>query len=227
MARRPSSPSESPSEPSPRPRGADADLVDLPRPPRTSRRITLAVLAVTAVVSATLAWQLLPDARYALHGGAPEDVGRLAELGPSGPSEGGLFEAGRWVRGTGALTDRAVRYRRPLDGDSYRLAQIEGNDRIWVQLRVPEGMAEEHFIPPASYVGRLVPLAAAQLRYGELEDALRQVGGDPQRAWLLVDGEAPATTRWSLALVGMFVGFAIFCCFGFVRLVRPVRDPLP
>jgi hypothetical protein len=201
--------------------GTDPELRDLPRAPRTARVLTLGVLALTTVASLALAWALLPDARFALRGAAPENVGALASFRPGDEEQA---SSGLWVRGTGALTERAIRYRRPLDGDSYRLAPIEGNERIWVQVRIPEGMAEEHFVPPASFVGRLVPLEEANLRYGRLRGALRQLGADPERAWLLVDGEAPATTRWALALVGLFAGFAAFCSFGLVRLTRPVRD---
>lgn len=199
----------------------DPELRDLPRAPRTARVVTLGVLAMTTVASLALVAALLPDARFALHGSTPEDLGSLASYRPKDEAQ---TARGLWVRGTGALTERAVRYRRPLDGDSYRLASIEGNEQIWVQVRIPEGMAEEHFVPPASFVGRLVPLDEANLRYGRLQDALREIGANPARTWLLVDGEAPATTRWALALVGLFAGFAAFCSFGLVRLTRPVRD---
>lgn len=179
------------------------------------------MLAVTAASAFALMVALLPEARYAMAGGPPDDIGRLAEV----PLDG--EHANRWVRGSGAVTDRAVRYRRPLDGDSYRLARVEGNRELWVQMRIPEGMAEEHFVPPASFVGRLLPLESAGLRYEGLGEALGELDAAPDRAWLLVDGEAPATTRWSLALMALFAGFAGFCVYGLVRLTRPVRDPLP
>lgn len=198
----------------------EPDLRDLPRGPRTARRVTLAVLGVTALAATSLMVALLPEASYALTDGAPDDVGQLAQLDLT------RDDGNRWVRGTGAVTDRAVRYRRPLDGDGYRLAQVEGNEELWVQMRIPEGMREEHFVPPASFVGRLLPLDSAGLRYGRLDEALGTVGATPERAWLLVDGEAPATTRWSLALIALFAGFAGFCVYGLVRLTRPVRDPL-
>src|SRR5690606_39171503 len=197
----------------------EPDLRDLPRGPRTARRVTLAVLGVTALAATSLMVALLPEASYALTNGAPENVGQLAQLDLT------RDDGNRWVRGTGAVTDRAVRYRRPLDGDGYRLAQVEGNEELWVQMRIPEGMREEHFVPPASFVGRLLPLDSAGLRYGRLDSALGEVGADPDRARLLIDGEAPVTTRWRRAFLALFVGISVFVVFALVRLIRPVRDP--
>lgn len=198
------------------------DLQDLPRGPRTARVLTLLTLAVTALVSLALAWSLLPEATYSFSGTTPRDVGRLADYSPDEAAS-----ANQWIRGSGTVTDRAVRYRRPLDGDQYRLAQIEGNARLWVQMRIPEGMREEHFVPPASFVGRVIPLDEAGLRYGGLGEALAELGVSPERAWLLIDGEAPSSTRWALALVALFVGFAGFCLYGLIHLTRPIRDPAP
>lgn len=200
-----------------------SDLQDLPRGPRTARVLTLLALAVTALASIALAWALLPEATYSFTAASPRDVGRLADYSLREEAA----SANQWVRGSGTVTDRAVRYRRPLDGDGYRLAQIDGNAQLWVQMRIPEGMREEHFVPPASFVGRLIPLEEAGLRYGGLEEALAKVGASPERAWLLIDGEAPSSTRWALALVALFAGFAGFCLYGLVRLTRPIRDPSP
>jgi hypothetical protein len=194
----------------------DPELRELPRSPRTARLVTLSVLTVTAVASTLLALSLLPEARYALHAGAPRDVG---DLGAFLPTAG---DANVWVRGGAEVTSRAARYTRPLDGDSFRLAPVSGNEQLWVQMRIPEDTAEEHFLPPASFVGRLLPLETAGLRYANLEDAVRQAGGDPRGAWLLVDGEAPLSLRWALALLVMFGGFATFCCYGLFRLTRSV-----
>ncbi len=198
----------------------DPELRELPRSPRWTRVITLSVLALTASASTAMALSLVPEARFALHFGPPEDVGELRAFLPR-PEQ-----RNTWVRGAAEVSPRAARYARPLDGDSYRLAQVEDNPLLWVQMRIPEGLAAEHFLPPASFVGRLLPLETAGLRYSNLEQAVREVGGEPRGAWILVDGEAPLTTRWALGLVAMFASFALFCSYGLFRLTRSVSNPL-
>jgi hypothetical protein len=133
----------------------------------------------------------------------------------------------RWVRGDGLLSARrAVRYGRPLESGSYRLAQVAGNPRLWVQVRVPAEMEGPRFVPPTTFVGRLVPFGSGGIRYDGLESAITDTGQDEPgaEAWVLIDGEAPSTTHWSLALMALFIGFALFNVYGLVHLLRPVRD---
>jgi hypothetical protein len=40
----------------------------------------------------------------------------------------------------------------------------------------------------------------------------------------LLDGEAPATTRWTLGVGMLLVGFAVFNAVGLLRLLRPATD---
>jgi hypothetical protein len=198
----------------------DPELRDLPRAPSGARIVTLSVLTITAVASTWMALSLLPEARFALSLAPPQDVGELATFLPKAEQNN------TWIRGAADISPRAARYTRPLDGDSYRLAQVRENPLLWVQMRIPAGLSEEHFLPPASFVGRLLPMETAGLRYSNLQDAVRQAGGDPRGAWLLVDGEAPLTTRWALGLVAMFVSFALFCSYGLFRLTRSVGRTL-
>jgi hypothetical protein len=130
------------------------------------------------------------------------------------------------VRGEGALNENAVvRYSRPLESDSYRLSALSDNPKVWVELRVPSDTDEQHFVPPGSFVGRLVPMRGAGIRYRALRDAATAAGHQvPNDAWLLIDGESPTGTRWVLALEAMLVAFAAFNVVGIVRLARPVRD---
>jgi hypothetical protein len=203
------------------PPSAADDLAGLPPPRRPFRRTTLAVMALTALAALSIAFGLLGEVRYSLGFAGPRDVGELSriELGPALEN--------RWVRGEGELSTRdVVRYSRPLDRDAYRLARVVGQPRLWVELRVPRDADGERFVPPGSFVGRLVPLAGASLRYGGLPEAIEEArlpaltGGD----WLLVDGESPAGLRWSIGLVVLLVGFAVFNLLGIVHLARPVRD---
>jgi hypothetical protein len=162
---------------------------------------------------------MLPDVRYSLHGGSARDLGELSRLVP-GPDL-----ADTWVRAEGQLSvTEAIRYRRPLERDSYRLASVERNPRVWVQIRVPEGEEDPRFVPPNSFVGRFVPVSKLGLRQRGLADAVGAAGLAPLRgdAWLLVDGESPAALRWVLGLLALLLAFAAFNVVGLVRLLRPI-----
>ena len=204
------------------PAASDHDLEALPAPRRPWRRATLAALTLSAVGSLVLAFQLRGEAIFALENGPPIDVGELSQF------HGAARNANTWVHGNGSLrADGAVRYARPLEQDTYRLAQVEGNDKLWVQVSVPEDTSDPegtHFVPPTSFVGRLIPVARAGIRHGMVRAAVGDAwqGAVPDDAWLLVDGEAPHTTRWALGLCALFLGFATFNLIGLAKLTQKV-----
>lgn len=178
-------------------------------------------MGLTAVLSIWLAYGLRGEVAYALKAGSPVDLGELSGV----RLEDSLANA--WVRASASLSSREVlRYFRPLDSDPYRLARVDGVPRLWIELRVPSDADGERFIAPGSFVGRLVPVSAAGLRYDALPDAAAEARGTALGLgdWLLIDGESPATTRWALGLFAILVGFAAFNLVGLVRLARPVRD---
>jgi hypothetical protein len=161
------------------------------------------------------------EARYAFSGGPPADLGNLTHASP-GPEL-----SNSWVRGEALLgTEGAVRYGRPLESDTYRLAPVAGNKNIWVQIRIPAGMEGPHFVPPTSFVGRLVPATSAGLRHQGLVSSVSEASNEqiPEGAWLLIDGEAPPTTRWVLGVIVLFISFAAFSLYGLGRLLKPVED---
>jgi hypothetical protein len=181
------------------------------------RRLTLVTLAMTVVAACWMAAALLPSAIYALRGDEPTEVdaGRLTnELG------------NRWVHLRGAVETEGIEYRRPLDPDTFRLARMEAPPNLWVEVRIPSDLDPAHYVPPSSFVGRLVKLENAGLRHAAVAPTVARVTGItvPKDAWLLVDGEAPAGTRWVLGVVAMLVGFAAFGLWGLVHLSRPVRS---
>ena len=200
----------------------DLDLEALPAPRRPWRRATLAALALSAFGSLALAFELRGEAVFALEGGAPVDLGELSQF------RAASAHANTWVHGTGALrADGAVRYARPLEDDTYRLAQVEGNDKLWVQVSVPDDPTDpegSHFVAPTSFVGRLIPVSRAGIRHGMVRAAVSDAwqGKVTDDAWLLVDGEAPKTTRWALGLCGLFLGFATFSLIGLAKLTQKV-----
>jgi hypothetical protein len=205
---------------SPSASSTDIDLAALPPPRRPFRRLTFVVMAITTLFALRLALGLRGELVYTLRGGGPNDLGDLGQRAPSS------FSPNAWVRGEGALNENAVvRYSRPLESDSYRLSALSDNPKVWVELRVPSDTDEQHFVPPGSFVGRLVPMRGAGIRYRALRDAATAAGHQvPNDAWLLIDGESPTGTRWVLALEAMLVAFAAFNVVGIVRLARPVRD---
>jgi len=195
------------------------ELAELPPPRRPFRRATLITLGTGAVASLLFAAAMAPDVRYSLDTSAARDIGELARLVP------GQELADTWVRAEGQLSvTEAIRYRRPLERDSYRLASVEHNPRVWVQIRVPEGEEDPRFVPPDSFVGRLVPVSSLGLRQRGLAEAVGGAGLPPLRgdAWLLVDGESPAALRWVLGLLALLLAFAAFNVVGLVRLLRPI-----
>lgn len=209
------------------PRGAappDAELDALPAPRHPWRRLTLLTMGVTLIASLLLLLSLRGELTFSLGAQTPRVVGELSSFTPSSVG------ANSWVRGEGALEARdAIAYRRPLESDSYRLARVSGTDTLWVQVRVPRDDHDpdhRRFVPPTSFVGRLVPASQGGLRLSDLSSAIAEAGRPalPAGAWLLIDGEAPATTRWTLGLSMLLLGFAAFNLFGLLRLLRPVRD---
>lgn len=198
----------------------DPDLEALPEPRRPGRRLTLVTMSVTLVLSLVMAFALRGQAAYALASGSPDDVGYLTDVQLS-PAL-----ANHYVRGEALLaSDSAVRYSRPLENDSYRLAHVAGNERIWVEVRVPDGLEGPHFVPPSSFVGRLVPIEQSGLSHNDLDRAVTASGGTmPKDAWLLMDGHAPQGSRWAIGLILLFIAFAGFNAFGLYRLWRPAKD---
>jgi hypothetical protein len=199
----------------------DPELIALPPPRRPGRRLALTCLGLTALVSTLLAVGLSSEVRFALRAGPPLNLGELSGVSPSQDLQNS------WVLGQAELGTRgAVEYTRPLDQDGYRLAPVAGNPRLWVQVRVPKELDGPRFVPPTTFVGRMLPLHAAGLRYSALAETLHEVGNvSPDRhAFVLIDGEAPATTRWAVGLLALFTGFAAFGIYGLARLLRPLSN---
>ncbi len=200
----------------------DRDLTNLPEPRRPWRRATFIAMAAAALCAVTLAVNLVPEVVFALGDATPVELGELA------PAKLERQHHNRWVHAAGSLSvDRAIRYQRPLEGDSYRLAEVEGNPKVWVQVRVPAGEEGPHFVPPGSFVGRLLSARELSVRQQGLPEAMAQagLGSMTDDDWILIDGEAPRTMRWVIGLVLLLLAFAVFNMVGILRLARPIRSP--
>ena len=198
----------------------DPELASLPEPPRTERRATLLLLATTALASVAMVTMLSRDAAYAFASSHVTDLGelRVAPAGALVPNE--------YARGAGMLgAAGSIRFERSFESDSFRVAPVAGRSDVWVELRVPSGVDSERYVPPTSFAGRLVRFDAAGPKHRGLASAVSELTGQPvpKEAWLLVDGEAPQTARWAVALAAMFAVFAAWNALAIARIVRKVR----
>lgn len=204
--------------------GPDAELEALPAPRHPWRRLTLVCMSVTLLAALALLVSLRGELWFSFLTQGPHALGELSALAPASVG------SSSWVQGEGELeVQGAIAYRRPLEADSYRLARVRGTDKLWVQVRVPwdeDDPEHRRFVAPTSFVGRLVPAAHGGLRLSNLSTAIAEAGRPalPGDAWLLIDGEAPSSTRWTLGVAVLLLGFAGFNLFGLLRLLRPVTD---
>jgi hypothetical protein len=196
----------------------DPELVALPRPPRQERTLSVLLMALTGLLAVFMTAALAGDVKYALAGNVPEVVGPLSALAPE-PAM-----SNRFVRADGTLrTDGALRYRRPLESDSFQLVPVSGNDRVWVELRVPPVPESAASAPPVTFVGRLLPIKSIAFGFGGLRRSMETGGSIAADAWVLVDGATPVGSHWTVALAAMLALFAAYNLVMIARILRPAR----
>lgn len=203
--------------------GPDPELERLPAPRHPWRRTTIVALFACFLASLWLLVGLRSELFYSFQAGSPKEVGPLAKLSPSRRLSNG------WVQAEGILDDHGgIGYGRPFEPGSFRLVPVQGNHKVWVQIRIPAGFEDEHFVPPTTFVGRLAPLHSLGLRYSALADAVEDAGWPrgqiPGDAWVLIDGESPQAVRWVLALSIVLLGFAGFSAWATTSVLRPARS---
>lgn len=202
----------------------DPELIALPSPPKGERRITVALMIVTTIAALLLAWSLRSEAKYATSDGQPIELGDLTSVALTDAQDN------RYVRGSGALgTTGAIRYGRAAEGDTFRLAPVAGADKLWVEIRVPEGFEGPRFIPPSTFAGRLVRMSSAGVRQWMLRSDVTSKTGVtiPDDAWLLIDSTSPRASRWALLLTLVLVAFAAWNVVGLVRILGRARGGAP
>jgi hypothetical protein len=193
----------------------DPELSSLPAPRRPWRKVALGTMGLTLVGALSLAAALRPQLGYATRSGPQHDLGNLERITLSDNL------SNTWVHGSGVLDTRAVAYQRPLVPGEYRLVPLVNSDRLWIEVQVPAAVDPDRFIPPSSFVGRLVPLSEAGLGYESLANL---AGGPMPDAWLLLDGQSPAGTRWVFGVLLVLLGFVGFSAFGLYRVLRRAND---
>jgi len=199
----------------------DPELLALPDPPRGGRTLTIALLALTALASLAMVFALRRDVTYALRAETPVDVGdlRTTDAATLAQHENRPITAHAMLGAAGG-----IRYERPFAADSFRALPIAGRSDVWVEVRVPDGEESGRWEPPRSFAGRLVRFDQAGPRHRGLASAIEETTSQPvsASAWLLVDGEAPASSRWALALAALFLVFGAWNFVAIGRLVRKV-----
>lgn len=198
----------------------DPELLDLPAPPKRERTLTVAMLLVTGLASLAMVGALRRDAAYAFGTADARDVG---ELGAA--STTAAFVDNTYVRGDAMLgAAHAIKFERPLVPGSFRLMPVSGRDNVWIEVRVPAGAETNRYVPPSQFSGRLVRFETAGPKHRGLADAIQATSGRavPKDAWLLVDSDAPSTSRWAVLLVAMFVGFAVWNAAVTAKLLKRV-----
>jgi hypothetical protein len=205
----------------------DPELLSLPDPPRKERTLTVVVLALAAAAALAMVFALRRDVAYAMAGGAAAGGATHGDLGDLGTVNEGTLAANenRLVRADGLLgAAGGIRYERPFVEDTFRTVPVAGRADVWVDVRVPAGQESGRWEPPRSFVGRLVKIRAAGPRHRGLAGAIEETTKSrvPPGAWLLVDGEEPAGSRWTVVLAAMFLGFAVWNAGAIRRIVRRV-----
>jgi hypothetical protein len=196
----------------------DPELAALPKPPQKERTISLVLMALTALLAAFMTAVLVSDVRYALSGGEPRAIGELARVAPTASL------SNEFVRADGMLRwESAIRYNRPLESDSFQLVPVVGNERLWVELRIPKD-APSLAAPPVTFVGRMLPVASFAFGLGGLRRSMAATSGPsiPADAWVLVDGATPVSSQWTVALAGLLVLFAAYNVVMIARILRPL-----
>ena len=200
----------------------DPELLALPDPPRRERTLTVVVLAFAEVLSLAMVFALRKDVAYALATSTPASVGELrtAPVSTLAASENRLVRADGMPGAAGG-----IRYERPFVDDTFRTMPVAGREDVWVDVRLPAGQESGRWEPPRTFAGRLVRFGQAGPRHRGLASAIERTTGRriPADAWLLVDGEAPDSARWTILLAAMFLGFAAWNVYAIARIVRPVR----
>jgi hypothetical protein len=200
----------------------DPELLSLPDPPRRERSLTVAVLALAALLSLAMVFALRRDVAYALGSGTAVDLGDLhaATDGSLGPHENEYVKAQALLGAAGG-----IRYERPFVDDTFRTLPVAGRTDLWADVRVPAGEETGRWQPPTTLEGRLVRFGAAGPRHRGLAGAIERASNVtvPGNAWLVIDGEAPGKARWTILLAAMFLGCAAWNVIAIRRIVRRVR----
>ncbi len=197
----------------------DPELLALPAPPKREQKLTVALMALTGILSLGMSVGLRHEAAYALSAGRVNHVGdlRTADLAAL---------SGTTVEGAAMLgASSGIRYERPFVSGSFRLVPVAGREDLFVETRVADGAENARYVPPATFSGRLLRFDSVGPKHRGLRGALEAITKKSvsPNAYLLVDGDSPATTRSALLLSIVFAAFAAWNAWTIAKLMRRVR----
>ncbi len=198
----------------------ERERTEVASPPHALRNATVGVMFVTALASALMAVSLAPEALYALEGDDAVDLGELAT------AKLDASWSGRYVRATASLDGaQPISFRRVGEPGERRIAAVPLSavgPRL-VDYAVPPRERGARFMPPTQLSGRLERVPELGLRHRGLARAVGALtGGRFGESWLLVDGDDPKSSRWTLALEALLLAFFAFNAGGILRILRRV-----
>lgn len=173
---------------------------------------------MVGLLSLTVAGLLVPSASYFAAGYCsagycstgkdPTDLDALREAD--------LAAAPEYIAGTGLPSTSALSFRRHGARGEFHLTRLEGRDDLWLLLRAPEWRANEiqalgGYVPPSHFEGRLLRLADATFTDRPLRALIAREGGDPERGYLLLEGDTPRQHRTSLVALVLLALIGIGC----------------
>jgi hypothetical protein len=182
---------------------AELETIALERGRNASRALSM-VRTASIVAAALLAFALRHDLRFAFASSSPTELSSNATAADLDAASHRLVSMKGIPGGVGA-----VDYRRPVQGGTYRLAPLVDRPDIYAELRLPDGVDPARFVPPTSIEGRLVPLDAGGVRFGDARTLLERATGRPvpAKAYLVEVGARPSLGAPAavLALVALLV----------------------
>ncbi len=177
-------------------------------------------MTATAAACLALSVSLLGPAQYAARAGRPLQLGNLTDV------QLGSSLANRWVQGRGALGGEALEYQRPPQIPPIASGSPPSRTiRAYGWRSGCPRTSRSSTTWRESFVGRLVPLDGAGLAYRHpgCRRGCRSITAS-WNTWLLLDGEAPSTSRWVFGVLALLSLFVVFSIGGVIHLLRPVRD---
>ncbi len=205
------------------PERVDPELLALPAPPRGRRLGSLVVMAFAVAFSLAFIASLRADIEYFFAPSQATDLGDVTSLDPATLVPNTFVH----VRGT-PMASGMVRYSRMIGGQSYTVYPLAGQEQRAVFVQVPSaGARADRTTARLEFSGRLVTFGQLGGRFGAIRSYLSETMGMAvsSESFLLLEGDAPASYSWSLALAGLAVLFILANIALLVRWFRPIPVP--